>query len=257
MLTRRTTAIGISILIALFTVGLAVLGASLATGQVQAQTTEETGGVERFVEVTGVGRVLARPDRAIVRFGVETQADTAAAALEANNTQMSAVISATQEAGVEEANIQTQVVHLQPVYETAVTITETTETTGQGTQLVGYRAINVLEVTTSDLENLGGLLDTVVEAGSNRIESLQFEVEDQEALLAAAREQAVNNAQAQAEQLAELTGAELGAVRTIIDLGGSFPVPVRFETADAAAAVPIATGTQIIEVRVQVSWTLQ
>jgi hypothetical protein len=39
-------------------------------------------------------------------------------------------------------------------------------------------------------------------------------------------------------------------LRTILDLGASFPVPVRAETADAAAAVPNSTGTPIIAVGV-------
>lgn len=259
MFTKRVTAIGIALLIAITAVGLAVVGAGLVTEQVQAQTTDENQTVERFIEVTGVGRVMAQPDTAVIRFGVETQEETASAALTANSEQMSAVISATLEAGVEETDIQTEVIRLQPLYTgTGVgdQITQTEQPT-QTNELIGYRATNVLQVTTNDLENLGELLDTVVAAGSNRIENIQFRIDDQDALLVTAREQAVSNAQEQAEQLAELTGAELGAVRRIIDAGSSFPFPFGLETADLGSAVPIATGAQTIEVRVVVSWSLE
>jgi uncharacterized protein YggE len=249
MFTKRMITIGISALIAIFAVGLAVLGSGLATDQAKAQTTN--GGTERFIEVTGEGRVMARPDTAIVRFGVETQAESAAAALDENNVQMSAVLSATLEAGVDEENIQTQGFRLQPVYESPA------EDGSQAAELVGYRATNVVEVTTNDLDNLGELLDTVVEAGSNRIESIQFEVGDREALLAVAREEAIDNAREKAQQLATLTDAQLGPVRTIIDAGSTPPTPVFIETADVATTVPIAPGTQTIEARVQISWTLE
>lgn len=259
MFTKRIMAIGIAVLIAITAVGLAIVGAGLVPQQVQAQTTEENQTAERFVEVTGVGRVMAQPDTAVVRFGVETQDETASAALSANSEQMAEVISATLEAGVEEADIQTDVVRLQPIYTGTGERDQIaqSEPLTQTNELIGYRATNVLQVTTNDLENLGELLDTVVEAGSNRIENIQFRIDDQDALLVTAREQAVNNAQEQAEQLAELTGAELGAVRRIIDAGSSFPFPFGLETADVGGAVPIATGTQTIEVRVVVSWSLE
>lgn len=227
---------------------LSALGVGWQT-PVAAQTeTEPTTVSERLIHVTGEGRIAAQPDTAVLRLGVQTEADTAVDALDDNNVRMQGVISATLGAGVAEADIQTQGLRLQPVYETGGSTT--TET------LTGYRASNIVEVTVRDLENLGALLDTAVEAGGNTIESIRFEISDRAALLEQAREAAMSDATAKAEQLTDLAGAGLGEVVTINEFGQS-PAPVfAAEQAVADTAVPIQAGTQEIVSTVQVTWRI-
>ena len=74
-------------------------------------------GVERTITVSGQGRVSARPDLAIVRIGVETEADTATAALDENSVRMSGVISATLDVGVSRDDVQTEGLSLRPIYQ--------------------------------------------------------------------------------------------------------------------------------------------
>lgn len=205
----------------------------------------------RTVQVSGRGQVSAAPDQAIVRLGVETEADTAQAALNANNERMTAVISATLEAGIEADDIQTQGFRLQPVYGSQNDNTQPPE-------LVAYRASNVVQITVRDLDQLGELLDTAVTAGGNVIESLQFEVSNQAELEAAAREAAMLDAQQKAEQLVDLAGAELGPVQTIFETGSPAPVPLSLARDESAAAgVPVQPGTQTIEASVQVTWLIR
>ncbi len=64
-------------------------------------------------------------------------------------------------------------------------------------------------------DKLGELLDAVVKAGSNSINSIQFDVADREAALSEARQLAVENAQKQAEELASAAGVTLGQVLSI------------------------------------------
>jgi uncharacterized protein YggE len=62
---------------------------------------------------------------------------------------------------------------------------------------------------------LSNLLDTAIQAGGNTIEGIQFQVSDLGDLVDQAREAAMNEAQDKAQQLAELAGAQPGAVLTI------------------------------------------
>jgi hypothetical protein len=228
-------------------VGLGIALTLQPANQAVAQTEEES---LRTIEVFGQGQVEAEPDRATVRLGVQTEADEAGATLEANNERMTAVISATLEAGIEENDIRTEGFRLNPVYDNAPN-TQTRE-------LAGYRASNIVRITVRDLAMLGSLLDAVVEAGSNTIEGIQFEVSNEAELAAAAREAAMQDAQQKAEQLTELAGAELGPVHTILETGGARPLTASVaEEASLAADVPIATGTQTIQASVQVIWEIR
>lgn len=211
--------------------------------------------VERTITVSGQGRVSARPDVAVVRIGVETEADTATAALDENSVRMSGVISATLDAGVSREEIQTEGLSLRPIYQRPDPGPEGEEGMPE---LVGYRASNIVAVTVRDLDELGMLLDAAVEAGGNTIQGIRFEISDNEELRSAAREAAMNEAIAKAEQLTDLAGAELGDVLTIEEIGGDAPSPVRLE-AEAAqdAAVPIEPGQQEISVSLRVTWRIE
>lgn len=213
-------------------------------------------GVERTITVSGQGRVSARPDIAVVSIGVETEADSATAALDENSVRMSGVISATLDAGVTRDDVQTEGLSLRPIYQRPGPGPEGEE---GPPELVGYRASNVVAVTVRDLDELGALLDAAVEAGGNRIQGIRFEISDNEELRSAAREAAMNEAIGKAEQLTELAGAELGDVLTIEEVGGEAPSPVRFAETEqaAAAAVPVEPGRQEITVSLRVTWRIR
>jgi uncharacterized protein YggE len=207
---------------------------------------------QRTISVSGNGQVDVQPDVAVVTLGVQTEAEEAALALTRNSQQMQALVDALKDAGVAAEDIQTRVVRLYPRYAQAP------EPQGQG-ELIGYTATNIVEVRVRDLDSVGEILDTAVQAGGNRIESIGFEVSDPAQHMDKAREAAWNDAQHKAEQLAGLAGAELGAVLTISESGrGPQPVVERpVMAAEAAAAVPIEAGSQTIEVDLQVTWLLR
>jgi uncharacterized protein len=207
---------------------------------------------ERTVTVSGVGRVSARPDTALIRIGVETEADTAAGAMAENSSRMQAVISATVATGVDEDDIQTQSIQLNPVYD------QRTGTTPVAPRIVGYRARNIVQVIVRDLDDLGALLDEVVEAGGTTIENIRFEVADVEEALNQAREVAMANARQSAELLVTAAGAEVGEVLTIMEFSDMPFVPMPVQTLDRQTTdVPVQPGLEVIEARVQVVWRIR
>lgn len=236
-----------------------LLMAALA-GVLVAQTscspsTVETGEPEagdRTLSVSGSGTVGAQPDQVVVRLGVESMAETAEAALSENSERMQAVIDALREAGVPEEEVQTQTVQLRPQYASLE------QEPGQPRQreLLGYMAANVVRVSSEDLDGIGELLDAATQAGANRIEGINFEVTNPDEVLSQARELAWENAQQKAEQLASLSGAELGDVLSISESTRG-PQPVYARAEEMEAAVPIQPGTEEIRVELQVVWGLE
>jgi uncharacterized protein YggE len=207
--------------------------------------------LQRTVNVSGNGQVSAQPDIAVVRLGVQTEAEEAATALTENSQQMQALVDVLKGVDIPAEDIQTQTVRLYPRYEDK-------PSDGGQPGIIGYTATNVVEVRLRDLEAIGGILDAAVQAGGNRIEGIRFEVSDPAPYLDQAREAAWNDAQHRAEQLADLAGAELGEVLTINASGrGPQPVVEQAVTAGAAPPVPVEPGSQTIEVDLQVTWLLR
>lgn len=252
MVTRRLGQITLTLVVtALVVLGLTYfLGTNSATAVAQTAAQPDPGQTERTLTVSGRGQVEAPPDMATVNLGVETEAETAVEALTQNSEQMQQVISATLDAGVAEADIQTQGLSLNPVYN---------QTAVEGTrELSGYRARNVVQITVREIDNLGVLLDDVVSSGGNTIEGIQFQVSNRAEFEEEARAAAMENARSKASQLAGLAGADLGQVLTLNETGFSSPTAFSADLAVAeAAAVPVQAGVQTIQYTINVTWQLQ
>jgi len=238
------------LVVTIFLLAVSVLLQTGCTATSDALELQEGEQSERTVSVSGAGEATVKPDVAILRLGVQTEAEDASAALSQNSARMQALVDVLKEAGVADKDIQTQTVRLQPRYERR-------EEAGEP-QVIGYTATNIAEVRASEIEMLGALLDAAVEAGGNRIERIRFEAEDADAFLDEAREAAWHDARHKAQQLAELSGSELGDVLTISESAHPpRPVVQSFEVEAAAASAPIEPGVQTIEVNIQVTWLLQ
>jgi uncharacterized protein len=252
-----------------FITGLATIlligGLMILPGRVQpqasAQQPVDQQPMVRSVTVNGSGSAIVQPDMANVTVGVQTQAQTASQALNQNNQQMQSVMQALQAGGIASTDIQTFTIQLYPRYDNQFPRPPDSPTTDQDDQnaVTGYTAINTVQITVRNLENLGVVLDQIVEAGGNRIEHIRFDVANQAQALEQARIAAFENATQKAEQLAGLADAELGQVLTINE-SSFFPMAFREAAADmaqAGSAVPISPGTQTINIDVVVTWELQ
>jgi uncharacterized protein YggE len=110
------------------------------------------------------------------------------------------------------------------------------------------------------LDQAGTLLDQVVQAGATSVNGSSFSVENPDALLAQAREQAVQDARVHADVLAKAGGAAVGDILVISEnIGAPPPVPLMLEARAAAdsKAVPVQPGEQSFSVEVQVTYQLQ
>jgi len=209
---------------------------------------------EPSVSVVGEGSVSAVPDLAMVTSGVVSRAPTAAAALKANAAAMTKVMAALKDAGVEERDIATSGLSVQPQYDYGDGSAPRTP------KLVGYEVRNAVTVRSRALDKIGDLIDSLVTAGSNQIENLAFEVSDRSEKLDGARREAMADARRKAEIYAAGVGATLGAPLAVSEQEVGEPEPMRAfaarKTLEAAQATPIARGEQELRVRVNARWAL-
>jgi uncharacterized protein YggE len=206
----------------------------------------------RTVSVAGTAKVTMTPDIAYINLGVHTEAPTASQAVSDNNASANKLMEALKAAGVADKDIQTVNFSVTPS-------PKFDPQTGKQTGIT-YVVDNTVRVTVRDLKSLGGLLDASVKAGSNSINSIQFDVEDKSDYLSQARTAAVKDAEAQAQELASAAGVALGDVQTI-SYYENIPVPLEktgnFLAAADAGSVPISPGTMDLTVTVNVVYFIK
>jgi uncharacterized protein YggE len=204
-----------------------------------------------LVTVTGQGSVDVPPDYAEVRLGVTTQGKTAREAGEANAKNMTALMAALGEAGIEAKDIQTSRLSLYPLY------TQPQAGRNEPPRLTGYRATNEVRVKVRDLNKVGDVADRVIGAGGNEISGINFIVADPSRAADSAREAAIADARRKAEIYARATGAQVTRVFSVTEEGATPPLPLPMRAAAASMpATPISPGEQTLRVTVTVSFEL-
>jgi uncharacterized protein YggE len=200
------------------------------------------------ISVTGEATVSVPPDLAQVDGGVTSEAKTAREASEANNAAMGKVLQALKGAGIEEKDVQTSRLSLQPQ--------SAPNRTGPSA-IAGYRASNRVTIRVRDLTKVANVIDMLVGAGANEIGGINFVVSQASKLLDEARERAVADARRKAEIYAKAAGVTLGAPLSISEESNSVPVPYRRMAAGMATSAPVAQGEETLQVTVSVSWAIK
>jgi uncharacterized protein len=189
--------------------------------------------IQRTVNVTGVGRVAAAADLLVLNLAVETQAVTASDALAANNKQAAAVLSALKDHDIQELDIQTTQLSIDPVSARQ----DPNDT--QPPKTIGYRVRNGLSAKLRDVPAAGAVIDAVVHAGGDaiRIEGISFSFADPARLLVEARKRAIDDAKDRAQQLVGGLDAGLGNVISVSESDPSGGPTPRVHAFVAAAVV--------------------
>ena len=206
--------------------------------------------IDRTVTVSAAGQVSAEPDMARISTGVVTEAATAREALTRNSDAMAKLIAGLKDNGIDAKDIQTSSFSIDPRYNNPLE--------GQTAVITGYRVANQVEVTARDLERLGEVMDSLVVLGANQMNGLTFDVSKAETLKDDARKEAIANALRRAKLYAGAAGAEVGEVIAIAEDAAQFqPVVAGMDRAMKSEAVPIERGSQTLEARVTVTWSLK
>lgn len=183
-------------------------GTVVRANAAQASETPQTGTSSDTVTVSAKGSVYAVPDLAELRFGVRSQAETAAEAQSANSSSVNSVISALKDKGISEENIQTTWYDVSPQYDW---------NTGNGDTIIGYSVSTSLSVKGVRIEDAGSLISVCTGAGANEFNGISYSCTQYESLYGEAQKKAVETSKDKASVLAEAAGRTLGPVRTITE----------------------------------------
>ena len=205
-----------------------------------------------FIEVSSAATVEVASDQAQISFAMETRAETADDAAVANADAMDRVLATLRSGGFAELDLQTFGYSLQPEY--------AIDNVTRVRSIAGYLALNNVRATVADVDQVGRLIDVAITAGANRVSSISFSASDTGPARAQALADAVRNARAQAEVIAQALGHELGAPLEIRG-GAQRPAPRRVEamrlaTQAAAATTPIEAADQTVGANVTIRFAL-
>ena len=214
------------------------------------------------ISVSGTGKAGAAPDIARTSLGVEIRSASAEEAINAANSRMQSVVQALKQAGIADKDLRTHNYSIQFEQEPAPEPAPGPEraappAASSGTPRGFYRVSNMVEVTMRDLSAVGRVLKSATDAGANSAWGITFELENDEALVARAREEAMAKAKRAAAELARLAGVTLGNVLSVGEnqqaaFAGAPMMSMR--AANQAADAPIERGEVTVTYTVQLSY---
>jgi uncharacterized protein len=238
---------------------LAVVAASIlvaaCTPDVTVENTGSDGTSASGIAVSGTGEVLGTPDTLQMRFGVSVLRPTVDQAVRDAANLGDGLVGSLEAGGVASDDIQTANYSISPEYDYS----------SDQRRLVGYRVDNTVIAKIRDLDAAGSVIDSAVASVGDEIQvsGVSFSIEDDTELIAAARTAAWEDAQAKAQQLADLAGVTLGKAVTINESFANVPpVPVYRdyafdEVGGALAETPIEAGQQQVAVTLQVRFATE
>ena len=220
----------------------------------------------RTVTVDGKGEAYAVPDIAQFNFSVVSLKATVADAQKEASTKINAITAYLKEQGVEEKDIKTSGYNVSPQYEwQQVTCIAYPCPSGKRV-LKGYEVRQSTDVKVRDTAKAGDLLAEAGSRGATEVSGLTFTVDDEDAVQAEARAEAVADAKNKAELLAKSLGVRLGRVVSFGENNGGYPVPYYYDKAvglggaseaRVAVAPEISTGENKTVVQVSVPYELR
>lgn len=221
------------------------------------------------ISVIGTGEVFAKPDIATFSFTVEAKEVDAVSAQNKAGATMDEVLAYLKEAGVEEKDIKTSYYNLNPRYEYPQTVCTQWNCPPQGEpKLIGYEVSQSVSVKVRDTNKAGELVAGVGSKGAQNVSGLSFTIDDEDKLMAEAREKAIVDAREQAKDLAKNLGKRLGRMTGYWEEQGGFPMPygiggddmMKAESAQNSGMsrpAQIPTGENTITSRVNISYEIQ
>ena len=205
---------------------------------------------EHTLSVSGSAEKSTAPDTASLSIGVVVQTSTAQKASDGNAVLMGAVIKELKNLGLEDKDIQTSMLSIQPVYKY------------NGARTIdSYSASNNVRVTTEKLDMVSEIIDRSTAAGANQIGGVSFSVseEKQKELRDELLAEAVKDASSKANILAENLDVRIVGVKSSSISERGFPQQFLEVAAFAEerAATPIQPGEIDVSLSVQVTYIVE
>lgn len=205
---------------------LAAGGLAGCLGSAQSQSddpTEDNADTEseRTIRVSKSGEATTEPDLAILQVAVEASASDAQSVRDDLAAQSETLQEALIEFGIDEDDITTARYDINEQrndqVERQATETDTADGGDGEDETVTYEGVHAFTVEVPDVDEIGAVIDTAVDAGADNIDRAQFTLSDEtrEELREDALEDAMGNARGEAEVLAGEADSSILDVRSV------------------------------------------
>lgn len=151
----------------------------------------------RTISVDGTSVIKAMPDRATVNISIESTAKDAKEASAQNAIVMNKIQKDIMALAITKDNIRTTNYNLYPLYNRK----------DNGRQeITGYSVSNQITVTVDNIDIVGNVIDTAINAGANSVNSVEFSLKDPQSYKDKVLVQAINDAKRKADIIAKTLG---------------------------------------------------
>ncbi|MFA5715531.1 MAG: SIMPL domain-containing protein [Candidatus Paceibacterota bacterium] len=215
-------------------------------------------GSKNTINISETGTVYARPDIALVTFSTITQKTTISEALSGNSDKISGVTGFLEKQGIQKEDIKVVDFNIYPQYEWQTKGVDLTIYPLGKRVIVGYQAVESVEVTIRNIELIGKNIQGALSVGASQVSGLKFVIDKEEDFKKQAREQALTSASARAGEIAKKMGVKLGKP---VGFTESYFTPTYSDSDKATAGTgsnfQIAVRESKIEVTVNVSYEIK
>lgn len=206
--------------------------------------------ITRTISVVGRGEMSLKPDTVVISTGVDSADPIIGKALEENNRIMAQIFEGLSDIGISEEQIRTDnynVYFYKPYND-------------EDTNREEYRVSNSIRINIKKIELADVVIDTLITLGANKINGINFTIEDEDAYSNILREKAVKNARDKAEFLAELEGMHIINVISISEQRSSNAGYARnydYAVADSVGKSSISSGMEKLSVSFDVIYQIE
>jgi uncharacterized protein YggE len=215
-----------------------------------------------LVTTTGQSEVKVIPDLADLHFEIEVRDSKLKNGLAEHSSRVGKLIAALKQAGVEERDLQTSQVIINPVYAREDHMRMET------TQIAFFNITQTVAFTLRDIKKITTLTATAIEAGANRVGGVSLRSSKLREHRDKARLMAVRAAKEKAIALAGELGSRVGKPHSISEHGGSNPDygfnrsvamqnSMTFAGGEGGASASFEPGTISISATVTVAFVLE
>jgi uncharacterized protein YggE len=161
----------------------------------------------RSISVSGTAEIRVSPDEVNLRLGVETRNAQLDEAVKQNETKTTAVLKFLRESGIEDKDVQTDFIQIQPQYHT--------DRGEQQVTPVYYQVQRNLGVRLRKIAQFDMVLAGALKNGVNHVMGIEFRTTELRKHRDAARQQAIRAAKEKAVALAQELDAKVGKAQNI------------------------------------------
>lgn len=220
----------------------------------------------RYISVVGTAQVHVVPDLVVLSIAVETFSPKIDEALTKNDDRTTRVLDLAKQFALDPKDIQTEDLSLSPKYARR----EGDRYDYDYEKVLGYNVSRAITVNLRDLSKCQKLVRQLIEAGTNRIDSISFTVSQPRKYRDQARQLALRAAQEKATSMAETLSQKIGRPIRIVESGSRMPISYTASNTNIQAQAessagdppdlengPVAPGTITITAVVSVEFELE